>query len=170
MVDNRDSFTWNLVHDLGRCGAEVEVRQAVDWEVADADRFDGVVLSPGPGLPNESQGLMDLVEAWAPNRSILGVCLGLQALVDWSGGALRRMDQVRHGMQATAVQTTSSPVLAALPDRFDVGHYHSWCADRSALPSCWSVTSVAEDDPELVLSLAHDFCPFMRCSFILKAF
>ena len=65
MVDNRDSFTWNLVHDLGRCGAEVEVRQAEDWALEDAQRFDGVVLSPGPGLPHESHGLMELVEAWA---------------------------------------------------------------------------------------------------------
>ena len=165
LVDNRDSFTWNLAHDLGRCGAEVEVRQALDWEVADADRFDGVVLSPGPGLPSESQGLLDLVEAWAPNRPMLGVCLGLQALVGWSGGALRQMNQVRHGMQATAVRTVNSPLLAALPDRFEVGHYHSWCADRSALPSCWSVTSVAEDDPELVLSLAHDNLPLHAVQF-----
>jgi anthranilate synthase component 2 len=156
MVDNRDSFTWNLVHDLGRCGAEVEVRQAGDWAVEDAQRFDGVVLSPGPGLPSESQGLMELVEAWAPEHPVLGVCLGLQALVGWSGGPLRRMNQVRHGMQAAALRTADSPLLKHLPDRFQVGHYHSWCADRTALPACWKVTSVAEDDPDLILSIAHE--------------
>ena len=105
MVDNRDSFTWNLVHDLGRSGAEVEVRQAGEWDTEDAERFDGIVLSPGPGLPNESPGLMHLVKAWAPHHPILGVCLGLQALVEWSGGGLRQMEQVRHGMQATALRT-----------------------------------------------------------------
>ncbi|HCZ08385.1 MAG TPA: aminodeoxychorismate/anthranilate synthase component II [Flavobacteriales bacterium] len=165
MVDNRDSFTWNLVHDLGRSGAEVEVRQAGEWDTEDAERFDGIVLSPGPGLPNESPGLMHLVKAWAPHHPILGVCLGLQALVEWSGGGLRQMEQVRHGMQATALRTGTSPILTPLPDRFEVGHYHSWCADRSVLPACWRITSVAENDPELVLSLAHETLPLEAVQF-----
>ena len=165
MVDNRDSFTWNLVHDLGRFGAEVDVSQACDWSTEDAGHYDGVVLSPGPGLPNESHGLMPLVEAWAPQHPILGVCLGLQALVGWSGGALRRMDQVRHGLQTRAQRMTDSPLLAELPQFFEVGHYHSWCAERAALPACWNISSVAEDDPELVLSLAHASLPLHAVQF-----
>ena len=165
MVDNRDSFTWNLVHDLGRCGAEVEVRQAGDWSVEDAKRFDGVVLSPGPGLPSESNGLMDLVEAWAPAIPMLGVCLGLQALVNWSGGSLRRMDRVRHGLQAQARRTASTPLLSGLPECFEVGHYHSWCADRMALPACWNITSVANDDPDLIMSIDHDRLPLHAVQF-----
>ncbi|MGB1573868.1 MAG: glutamine amidotransferase-related protein, partial [Flavobacteriales bacterium] len=74
LVDNRDSFTWNLAHDLERAGAKVVVRQAAECRYEDAEGMDGIVLSPGPGLPSESEGLMPLVAAWAPRKPMLGVC------------------------------------------------------------------------------------------------
>jgi anthranilate synthase component 2 len=165
LVDNRDSFTWNLAHDLGRFGAEVEVRQAHDWDVEDAQGADGIVLSPGPGLPEESVGLMALIDAWAPHHPMLGVCLGMQALVEWSGGALRPLEAVRHGMQATAVRTVDAPLLAALPEQFEVGHYHSWCADLKALPACWRVTSTSASDPSIPLSVSHEALPLHAVQF-----
>lgn len=165
LVDNRDSFTWNLAHDLGRCGVDVEVRQAAECAVEDADGCDGVVLSPGPGLPSESVGLMALVHHWAPHRPMLGVCLGLQALVEWSGGRLRRLDTVRHGLSSTAVCSGHDPLFEGLSNRFTVGHYHSWCADRVHLPDCWEMTSHAEDDPEIPLSLRHRTLPLHAVQF-----
>lgn len=165
LVDNRDSFTWNLAHDLERFGAEVEVRQAGQWSPGDADAFDGIVLSPGPGLPSESEGLMALVEAWAPERPILGVCLGLQALVEWSGGRLRRMEAVRHGVASTARRVVRDAILSDAPDRFEVGHYHSWCADRDALPPCWEVTAEVEDDPRIPLAIRHVDRPLRAVQF-----
>ena len=165
LVDNRDSFTWNLAHDLGRFGAEVEVRQAQEWDVEHADDADGIVLSPGPGLPLESVGLMALIEAWAPRHPMLGVCLGMQALVEWSGGALRPMQTVRHGMQATAVRAVEAPLLAHLPEQFEVGHYHSWCADVEKLPVCWRVTSSSASEPSIPLSISHDALPLHGVQF-----
>ncbi|MCH1582446.1 MAG: aminodeoxychorismate/anthranilate synthase component II [Flavobacteriales bacterium] len=165
LVDNRDSFTWNLAHDLGRFGADVEVRQAGEWEVDDVRGADGIVLSPGPGLPQESGGLMALIEAWAPHHPMLGVCLGMQALVEWSGGALRPLKAVRHGMQATALRVGEDPLLAFLPEQFEVGHYHSWCADLVTLPACWRVTSTSASEPSIPLSICHESLPLHAVQF-----
>jgi len=165
LVDNRDSFAWNLAHDLERAGAEVMVKQAAECSRKDADGMDGVVLSPGPGLPAESKGLMPLVEAWAPNRPILGVCLGLQALVEWSGGRLRRLDAVRHGIASEARKTAEDPVLAEVDSCFEVGHYHSWCADRSFLPEAWTVTAEVAKDPSIVLAIRHRSLPLHAVQF-----
>ena len=164
-MDNRDSFTWNLAHDLGRSGAEVEVRQAAEWAVRDAEAFDGIVLSPGPGLPKESEGLMSLVEAWAPRHPMLGVCLGLQALVEWSGGPLRRLETVRHGVSSTAIRRAPDFLLDAIEERFEVGHYHSWCADIDALPDCWVVTAEVEGEPRIPLVLRHLELPIHAVQF-----
>ena len=165
LVDNRDSFTWNLAHDLGRFGAEVEVRQAPLWTSEDAGGFDGIVLSPGPGLPSESEGLMSLVRAWAPRHPVLGVCLGLQALVEWSGGRLRQMEEVLHGRTSMAIRIAEDPLLGAVPERFQVGHYHSWCADRAALPAPWTVTAEVEDEPRIPLAMRHDALPLHAVQF-----
>ena len=163
LVDNRDSFTWNLAHDLGRFGAEVEVRQAPLWTPEDAEGFDGIVLSPGPGLPRESEGLMSLVRAWAPQHPMLGVCLGLQALVEWSGGRLRQMDEVLHGRTSTAVRTAEDPLLGAVPHRFEVGHYHSWVVDEANLPNALHVN--ARNDAGLVMAVSHKSLPVSGVQF-----
>lgn len=165
LVDNRDSFSWNLVHDLERAGAMVVVKQAADCNQGDAEGFDGIVLSPGPGLPSESQGLMSIVEAWAPHYPILGVCLGLQALVQWSGGNLQQLDVVRHGMSSLACRTAVDPILRDVEGNFEVGHYHSWCADRGSLPSVWTVTAETQDDPKIVLALRHNTLPLHAVQF-----
>jgi anthranilate synthase component 2 len=165
LVDNRDSFTWNLAHDLERAGAKVVVRQAAECRPEDAEGMDGIVLSPGPGLPSESEGLMPLVAAWATRKPMLGVCLGLQALVEWSGGRLRQLDAVRHGVSSEARRLVADPMLGGIGDRFDVGHYHSWCADRSSLPGVWTVTAEVASDPAIVLALRHDSLPLHAVQF-----
>ena len=165
LVDNRDSFTWNLAHDLERAGAKVVVRQAAECRPEDAKDMAGIVLSPGPGLPSESEGLMPLVAAWAPRKPMLGVCLGLQALVEWSGGRLRQLDTVRHGGSSVARRLVADPMLAATGDRFYVGHYHSWCADRSTLPEAWTVTAEVASDPTIVLALRHGSLPLHAVQF-----
>lgn len=156
LVDNRDSFTWNLAHDLERTGAAVRVIQAAECAEEDGDEVDGIVLSPGPGLPSESVGLMDLVEAWAPRRPMLGVCLGLQALVEWSGGKLRQMDTVRHGVPGRAKPLAAESMFEGCGAEFEVGHYHSWCADVDQLPDCWVMTAEAAvpDDGGRTIPLA----------------
>jgi len=166
LVDNRDSFTWNLAHDLERFGAEVQVCQAADCSEGDAIGFNGIVLSPGPGLPSESEGLMKLVAHWAPRMPMLGVCLGLQALVEWSGGSLRQMASVRHGMAGIAKRLADGDLLLGeLSPCFQVGHYHSWCADRSKLPDDWEVTAEVESEPDIVLAMRHRSLPLNAVQF-----
>ena len=127
--------------------------------------MDGIVLSPGPGQPSESEGLMPLVAEWAPRKPMLGVCLGLQALVEWSGGRLRQLDAVRHGVSSEARRLVADPMLAETGDRFAVGHYHSWCADRSTLPEAWTVTAEVASDPSIVLALRHGSLPLHAVQF-----
>lgn len=165
LVDNRDSFTWNLAHDLERAGARVSVVQAAECTVGHAEGMDGIVLSPGPGLPSESDGLMALVAAWAPSRPMLGVCLGLQALVEWSGGSLRQLQSVRHGVSSMARKTAEDPMLKKVGNLFEVGHYHSWCAHRSALPAEWEVTAEVATEPDIVLALRHKTLPLHAVQF-----
>ena len=165
LVDNRDSFTWNLAHDLERAGATVVVRQAAECRPQDAEGKDGIVLSPGPGLPSESEGLMALVAAWAPHRPILGVCLGLQALVEWSGGRLRQMEAVRHGMAGQARKIADHSLLNRVGGSFEVGHYHSWCADRTSLPAVWEITAEVAEDSEVILALQHRELPLHAVQF-----
>ena len=165
LVDSRDSFAWNLAHDLERAGAQVIVKQAADCCEGDAEGVDGIVLSPGPGLPSESEGLMSLVEAWAPCHPILGVCLGLQALVQWSGGRLQQLDVVRHGIASRACKMEDDPLLSGVEGCFEVGHYHSWCADRGTLPSVWTVTAETQSDPRIVLALRHNALPLHAVQF-----
>ena len=165
LVDNRDSFTWNLAHDLERAGAEVKVRQAAECRPEDADGMDGIVLSHGPGLPSDVEGLMVLVLAWAPHRPILGVCLGLQALVEWSGGRLRQMEAVRHGMVGQARKVAGHPLLDGVDDLFEVGHYHSWCADGPSLPAVWEITAEVAEDSEVILALQHRDLPLHAVQF-----
>ena len=165
LVDNRDSFTWNLAHDLERAGAHVVVKQAAACGPEDAEGMSGIVLSPGPGLPEESEGLVALVADWAPRKPMLGVCLGLQALVQWSGGTLRQLDAVRHGVASEARRVAADPVLAEAGEGFQVGHYHSWCADRSTLPSDWTVTAEVAADPSIVLALRHRTLPLNAVQF-----
>ena len=165
LVDNRDSFTWNLAHDLERAGARVVVKQAAECRPEDADDTAGIVLSPGPGLPEESAGLMTLVSEWAPRKPMLGVCLGLQALVQWSGGTLRQLGTVRHGVASEARRVAEDPILDGADDGFQVGHYHSWCADRSTLPADWTVTAEVAADPSIALAMRHRRLPLHAVQF-----
>ena len=108
---------------------------------------------------------MALIAAWAPSRSMLGVCLGLQALVEWSGGTLRQLQSVRHGVSSMARKTGEDPVLQGVDNVFGVGHYHSCCADRSALPSEWEVTAEVASDPDIVLAIRHKVLPLHAVQF-----
>ena len=139
---------------------------AADCSEGDAIGFNGIVLSPGPGLPSESEGLMKLVAHWAPRMPMLGVCLGLQALVEWSGGSLRQMASVRHGMAGIAKRLADGDLLLGeLSPCFQVGHYHSWCADRSKLPDDWEVTAEVESEPDIVLAMRHRSLPLNAVQF-----
>jgi anthranilate synthase component II len=155
VIDNYDSFTYNLVHAIKKIsGLQVDVFRNDEIALEDIEKYDKIVLSPGPGLPDEAGLLLDIIKKYAPKKSILGVCLGHQAIGEAFGGRLHNMNRVIHGM-ATPVKLTStkSNLFNELPETFDVGRYHSWIVEKEHLPECFEVTSYDENGN--IMSIKH---------------
>ena len=136
VLDNYDSFTYNLVHYVKETGThEVTVVRNDVIDLDDVDAFDGIILSPGPGIPEEAGLLLPLIERYYATKRIFGVCLGLQAIVLVFGGKLVNMKQVYHGV-ATDVDVIQPPhyLFEGMPEQIQTGRYHSWMADQECFP------------------------------------
>lgn len=155
VIDNYDSFTYNLVHAIKKIsGQPVDVVRNDELQLSDLERYDKIVLSPGPGIPTEAGLLMDIIKEFAPRKSMLGVCLGHQAIGESFGANLTNMSQVLHGIATPISVTSPDPILfEGLPLTFEVGRYHSWIVDQKALPDCLEVTSLDENGQ--IMSLKH---------------
>lgn len=152
VLDNYDSFTYNLVHYLEELGCSVVVRRNDKLKLEELSEFDQIVLSPGPGIPDEAGVLKEVIRRGAETKRILGVCLGQQAIAEVFGGSLVNLDQVYHGI-ATSITILGDDVLyRGLPDKIEVGRYHSWVVHPD-LPECLQVT--ATDSSGTVMSLKH---------------
>lgn len=153
VIDNYDSFVYNLVHHLERLGCQVTVWRNDQFALADVAEFDKILLSPGPGVPDEAGLLKAVIEKYAPTKSILGVCLGQQAIGEVFGGTLQNLDKVYHGV-ATPIQITATdePLFAGIPTEIEVGRYHSWVV-ANPLPEVLEATSF--DANGQVMSLRH---------------
>jgi anthranilate synthase component 2 len=152
VIDNYDSFTYNLVHLLEELGARVIVRRNDRIGLAEVAAFDRIVLSPGPGIPDEAGLLKEIIREFAPQKRIFGVCLGQQAIAEAFGGRLVNLQQVYHGV-ATQIRILGDEVLyRGLPEEIEVGRYHSWVVHPD-LPPCLEVTAV--DGQGEVMSLRH---------------
>ena len=155
VIDNYDSFTYNLVHAIKKIsGLQVDVFRNDEIELEDLEKYDKIVLSPGPGIPVEAGLLLDIIKKYAPKKSILGVCLGHQAIGEAFGGKLYNMSKVLHGI-ATPVELTETKTVLfeGLPNTFDVGRYHSWIVQQEGLPECLEVTSY--DNDGFIMSMKH---------------
>ncbi len=146
LIDNYDSFTWNLFHYLGELGAEVKVvrNDEITAEEALAMKPDGIVLSPGPCTPNEAGICMDVVRKADGTVPILGVCLGHQAIGQVYGGAIVRAPEPRHGKMST-IHHTGKSVFRGLNNDFQATRYHSLTIDPPSLPDVLEVTATSED-------------------------
>lgn len=155
LIDNYDSFTYNLVHLLELAsGVLPDVVRNDRIEPFDSGQWDAVVLSPGPGLPSESGGLLTFLGSVIGQVPVLGICLGHQALVEVFGGKLRQLPQVMHGVSKSCrILQPADPIFSGLPDIITTGHYHSWVADERTLPECLRVT--AEDPEGVIQAIAH---------------
>lgn len=153
VIDNYDSFTYNLVHYLEDLDCEVTVRRNDQLTLEEVDAFEKIVLSPGPGLPDEAGLLKAIIKTYAPTKSILGVCLGQQAIGEVFGGSLINLDTVYHGV-ATKVTScvTDESLFNGLDKTIEVGRYHSWVVDPN-LPEVLEATSFDENGQ--VMSLRH---------------
>jgi anthranilate synthase component 2 len=155
VIDNYDSFTYNLVHAIKKIlGLPVDVFRNDEIALEDLEKYDKIVLSPGPGIPEEAGLLLDIIRKFAPTKSMLGVCLGHQAIGEAFGGSLTNMNRVLHGI-ATPVTTTKVPTILfdGLPETFSVGRYHSWIVNEADLPECLQVTSY--DEKGMIMSMKH---------------
>ena len=153
IIDNYDSFTYNLAHLVKELGAEVSVVRNDRFRLPELKPFDKIILSPGPGIPTEAGLLMDVIDAYAPVKPILGVCLGHQAIGEYFGGKLTNLSQVFHGIASTINITAPDYIYKELPTQVQVGRYHSWVVDNEGLPDCLEVTSVSEEGQ--IMSLRH---------------
>lgn len=154
LLDNFDSFTWNLHHLLEPLADEMTVARNDAITVNEAARFDRIVLSPGPGLPSEAGIMPELLERLMPTHAILGVCLGLQGIVEACGGRLFNQPRVMHGVAAKCVpEIPVDPLFAGIPSPFEVGLYHSWAADPGRLPPEIRVTARSEQG--VIMAIRH---------------
>jgi anthranilate synthase component 2 len=154
VIDNYDSFTYNLVHYLEDLDCEVTVIRNDEILIEEPAAFDRILLSPGPGIPDEAGLLKDIIKHYAASKKILGICLGQQATAEVFGGSLINLDEVHHGVSETIKITVNNESLFnGMGDTISVGRYHSWSVDPTTFPDVLEVTST--DEKGNIMSLRH---------------
>ena len=153
VIDNYDSFTYNLVHYLEDLDCDVTVKRNDKLTIEEVEAYDKIVLSPGPGIPSEAGLLKQIIEVYAPTKSILGVCLGQQAIGEVFGGTLENLEDVYHGVATNVTLSVDDESLFdGLGKTFEVGRYHSWVVNTN-LPDSLEATSFDENGQ--IMSLRH---------------
>lgn len=153
IIDNYDSFTYNLSHLVKEMGVQVTVYRNDKFQLEELEEFDKIILSPGPGIPEEAGLLLDVIRTYAGRKPILGVCLGHQAIGQVFGGKLTNLRDVYHGVETPVHIISQDYIFDTLPDTFQVGRYHSWVVDTENFPSCLEITSVSDEG--YIMSLRH---------------
>ena len=153
IIDNYDSFTYNLVHLIKELGLNVTVVRNNQFSLEDLNTYDRIVLSPGPGIPSEAGLLLDVIKHYAGIKPILGVCLGHQAIGKVFGAKLKNLSDVFHGVTTKTTQIVDTPLFEGLPKHFQVGRYHSWVVEKEHFPNCLEI--IAESKEGLIMALRH---------------
>jgi anthranilate synthase component 2 len=154
IFDNYDSFTYNLYHLLEKVSNDkIEVRRNDKISVEEINKYDKILLSPGPGIPSEAGILLDVIKKYSSTKSILGICLGQQAIAEAFGGSIVNLDKVFHGVSTPISIKVKDIIFENLPEKIKVGRYHSWVVDKNNFPIDLEIT--AEDDSGNVMALRH---------------
>ncbi len=155
IIDNYDSFTYNLVHMVEDITGEYPaVFRNDEIEISEINAYDLIILSPGPGIPDEAGILKETIKTYAGKKPIFGVCLGLQAITEVFGGSIENMDKVFHGVATTMNITSSEAIIYKdFPAEFEAARYHSWIASKNDFPNELEITSIAESGD--IMSLQH---------------
>ncbi len=155
VLDNYDSFTYNLVHYLKELsGLQVDVFRNDEISLDDVDQYDKILLSPGPGVPDSAGIMKDLIARYGATKSIMGVCLGCQAIAEVYGGSIYNLNKVYHGVSSTMKKTDPDEILYnGIGDTFEAGRYHSWVVKKEDMPDCLSITS--EDELGEIMGVRH---------------
>lgn len=152
MLDNYDSFTYNLVNLVQECGEAIDVYRNDEISLDEVDAYDTVILSPGPGLPKDAGIMCSLISKYHTHKKIFGVCLGMQAIAEVFGGSLINLPHPVHG-QGMPVTHKGSPLFKNIPQTFTAGRYHSWAVGTNSLPDVLEVT--ATDNDGIIMALQH---------------
>ena len=155
IIDNHDSFTYNLAHYINQFVNCVDVFRADKINLEDISYYDKILLSPGPGIPNEHLLLEDIIDRYFDSKSILGICLGHQAIAEYFNGKLENLNVVKHGISSTIYQQRNCSIFNNLPVSFKVGHYHSWTVSKDNFPDCLEITSINSEG--IITSFKHKY-------------
>ena len=153
IIDNYDSFTYNLSHLVKELGAEVAVVRNDQFRLEDLEAYSKIILSPGPGIPSEAGLLLDVIRTYAGRKPILGVCLGHQAIGEVFGGKLENLSDVFHGVATPCHLIADDPIFSGISRDITIGRYHSWVVSREGLPDCIEITAVSDEGQ--IMALRH---------------
>ena len=153
IIDNYDSFTYNLSHLVKELGAEVTVVRNDQFRLEDLEAYSKIILSPGPGIPSEAGLLLDIIRTYAGRKLILGVCLGHQAIGEVFGGKLENLSDVFHGVATPCHIIADDPIFSGISRDITIGRYHSWVVSREGLPDCLEITAVSDEGQ--IMALRH---------------
>lgn len=153
IIDNYDSFTYNLAHLVKELGTEVDVLRNDKFELEELEKYDKIILSPGPGIPEEAGLLLEVIRTYAGRKSILGVCLGEQAIGQAFGGKLTNLSEVFHGIQTNVKIKNKDYIFSGLPTEIPVGRYHSWVVDTEEFPEELVITAISSEGQ--IMALKH---------------
>ena len=153
IIDNYDSFTYNLAHLVKELGAEVDVLRNDKFELEELEKYDKIILSPGPGIPEEAGLLLEVIRTYAGRKPILGVCLGEQAIGQAFGGKLTNLSEVFHGIQTNVKIKNKDYIFSGLPTEIPVGRYHSWVVNTDGFPEELVVTAISPEGQ--IMALKH---------------
>ncbi|RGU25896.1 anthranilate synthase component II [Bacteroides cellulosilyticus] len=153
IIDNYDSFTYNLAHLVKELGAEVDVLRNDKFGLEELEKYDKIILSPGPGIPEEAGLLLEVIRTYAGRKPILGVCLGEQAIGQAFGGKLTNLSEVFHGIQTNVKIKNKDYIFSGLPTEIPVGRYHSWVVDTDGFPEELVITAISSEGQ--IMALKH---------------
>lgn len=153
IIDNYDSFTYNLAHLVKELGTEVDVLRNDKFELEELEKYDKIILSPGPGIPEEAGLLLEVIRTYAERKPILGVCLGEQAIGQAFGGKLTNLSEVFHGIQTNVKIKNKDYIFSGLPTEIPVGRYHSWVVDTEGFPEELVITAISSEGQ--IMALKH---------------
>ena len=153
IIDNYDSFTYNLAHLVKELGAEVDVLRNDKFELEELEKYDKIILSPGPGIPEEAGLLLEVIRTYAGRKPILGVCLGEQAIGQAFGGKLTNLSEVFHGIQTNVKIKNKDYIFSGLPTEIPVGRYHSWVVDTDGFPEELGISAISSEGQ--IMALKH---------------
>lgn len=163
IVDNYDSFTYNLFHYVQACDVSVDVVRNDRLDFDAISSYDKLIISPGPGLPKETINMFELYKEFGTRKPILGVCLGMQGLSEFFGARLVNQEIVKHGVQENITVKSDSKLFSGIPSSFNVGLYHSWMVDANSIPADLICTSISENN--VVMSVEHKTLPLFGVQF-----